>query len=255
MDILKAAGFRLRALVHEVDMPLVSTLLADLAYTVTSTAAEAEAQSRSRARDISSWLIERAGRLGADAVVKTVRCPSEALIDRFVSAGVASDLVMLALSGAPEGPSQAIDLLVATGSPVLILPDTVDAAVPVGALRIALAWDGTSTAARAVRDAMPLLAVASDVAILVVQGDKDIPVEAHEHILGWLRHHGMDPRLVVRERGEHAVGDILQATALSQGCNLLVMGAYGHGRLRELVLGGATRSVLHHLSMPVLMSH
>jgi nucleotide-binding universal stress UspA family protein len=72
---------------------------------------------------------------------------------------------------------------------------------------------------------------------------------------GWYARHGFDVEIRVVRSQEKEVGDVLRATAAELGADLIVMGAYGRSRLRELILGGATHSMLKHMTVPVLMSH
>jgi nucleotide-binding universal stress UspA family protein len=133
-----------------------------------------------------------------------------------------------------------------------IVPDTLKALKD---RTIAIAWDGSRPAARAVHDSLPLLLLAKDVTIVTIEGDKDMPSDTVSGLHQHLSTHGLRSRhlgLGVRNVG---VGEQLQQAALNEDAALLVMGAYGHSRLRELVLGGATRAVVRNPLLPVLMSH
>ncbi len=137
-----------------------------------------------------------------------------------------------------------------TGRPVLVAPPSAPSGT---AGHVALAWNGTREAARAVWAARPFLAVAERISIVTViqDGWEASPVE----LATYLARHGVDAETHLVKLGDVEVGERLLASAGQLEADVLVMGGYGHSRLRELVLGGATRSVLEQASLPVLMAH
>ncbi len=145
------------------------------------------------------------------------------------------------------------DLVLSSGRPVLVVPR----AALAGSLgrRIAIAWNGSGEASRALADAMPLLRKADQVAILLAKSADSA------HVLAMLVNHLKRNGVAAEARGiearayDHDAGTALLAEADAFAADLLVMGAYGRSRIRELVLGGATRHILQHLPIPALMSH
>lgn len=140
-----------------------------------------------------------------------------------------------------------------TATPVLVLPPSQPATAAIGR-HVLVAWKNSRESARAVRAAMPFLKAAESVTVLTVEPPGQRSDEAAA--LGdWLHRHGIAarPQAVIASGGE--VGDMILSCCADQGADLLVMGSYGHSRLRELVLGGATRTVLEGLSVPALMTH
>ncbi len=145
------------------------------------------------------------------------------------------------------------ELVLGSGRPVLVVPHA-----PLAAdfgHRIVIAWNGSREASRAVADAMPLLRHAERVAVLLAKtverpGTADL-IHAH------LARNGIVADVQALEAGasDHDAGAALLAEADAFDADLLVMGGYGRSRMRELVLGGATRHVLQHLPIPALMSH
>ena len=119
--------------------------------------------------------------------------------------------------------------------------------------RVLLAWNGSREAARAMAEAMPFLGRATSV--LVLEMDSGPEPEASIEAARALAAHG------VRAEARHTVtagvaaGEILLSTAAETGADLLVMGAYGHTRLRELAFGGVTRTVFAHMTLPVLAAY
>lgn len=254
MAIAARLDARFHAAVHEVDIAPVSNVLADLAANVTAMSDRAEAASKAAASDITVWLKDRASVLGKPVCIDRVRCRPEALIDHWIIPARTSDLTMLAAPQTDQQQALAVDLIFTIGGPVLLVPDA--EAPPVNdVFGVCIAWDGGRAAARAVRDAMPFLSAAGDVSIVVISDDKHIEGKSASALTHWLGHRGITSRLLTRSRGTVPVGETIQAAALAAGADLLVMGAYGHSRLRELVLGGATRSILEHARLPILTTH
>jgi nucleotide-binding universal stress UspA family protein len=146
-------------------------------------------------------------------------------------------------------------LAIESGRPVLVIPHK--GKFNIFGRRITVAWNGTREAARATFDALPLLKVANNVRILWInpQDDPDAGDIPTAEIAASLARHGVkcEGRMLLADDAK--VGDVLRADMEEDGSDLLVMGAYGRSRLREFVFGGATREVLRHMTVPVLMSH
>lgn len=147
-------------------------------------------------------------------------------------------------------------LVLMAGRPVLVIPYVGNFA-KLGE-RILVAWDASRLATRAVNDAMSVLTKAKKVEVLAVNpkgGDGGHGEVVGADICLHLARHG------VKAEAQHVVaddmdaGNMLLSRAADEGIDLIVMGAYGHRRLRELVLGGVTRHMLTHMTVPVLMSH
>ena len=121
-----------------------------------------------------------------------------------------------------------------------------------------IAWSATRESTRAVTAALPLLKRAKKVTVIV--GDAIPGVGGHGAMPGadialYLARHGIQVEVSQEKTAGIDVGSLLLSRISDLGADLLVMGAYGHSRLRELVLGGVTRTILHEMTVPVLMSH
>lgn len=172
----------------------------------------------------------------------------------LTSAARQHDLTMIAFSDSESGAALAEAAIFGTGRPTMLIP----AAPPEAArpfAKIALAWDGSGTASRALHDAMPLLTHANEVVVITAPADKLIHENEVSGLSDYLVRHGIAPRLVKADIEVLDIGLALQHRAREEGCGLLVMGAFGHSRLQQFILGGATRDVLGNLQMPVFMSH
>ncbi len=194
--------------------------------------------------------------------------PHEARLDRN-DAGIAmirharySDLVIV---GQPDPvevenvapPQLPVEVLLNAGKPVLMIPkhghfETVGR-------RVLVAWDGSREAARAITDAMPFLKRADRVVVLVINPEYGEDGSKHGQEPGadialFLARHGTKPEVLVKTTHIGITPSIL-TVASELAADLIVMGGYGHTRLREFVAGGTTRSMLNAMAVPVLMSH
>lgn len=143
-----------------------------------------------------------------------------------------------------------------SGRPTMILPQSRGGRRPIVFENVLVAWDGSRTAARVVADALPILKRASSVMIVTVTGEKAIPIDpAPEQLSEKLAAHRIRAthRLIPIE--DWHIGDLLMHCARTHSADVIVMGAYGRSRLAEFVLGGATKSLLTHPPVPLLVSH
>ena len=148
------------------------------------------------------------------------------------------------------------EVALASGRAVLVVPYAGHFA-DVGQ-RVVIAWSPTREAARAVADATPLLAAAEQVSVLTIDPPEapDRPGELPApDIAAHLAGHGVKARIETTISTGLPVGEVLLSRLADFGADLLVMGAYGHSRTCEMLLGGVTRSVLRNMTVPVLMSH
>jgi nucleotide-binding universal stress UspA family protein len=154
----------------------------------------------------------------------------------------------------PAGRQLVEDVLMTSGRPILVIP-YIGRFATVGT-RILVGWNNSREAARAVNDAMPLLAKATSVTVLEASPRHPAPADATSAgITRHLTRHGIRAETTRTVTGSISTPDLLLNYAADMSADLLVVGAYGHSRLRELVLGGVTRELLRHMTLPVLMSH
>jgi nucleotide-binding universal stress UspA family protein len=144
---------------------------------------------------------------------------------------------------------QLSDILLGAACPVLMLPDSKPPALPPES--VLLAWNGERECARALKAAMPLLSQVKKIDIVSVNREDDEAKEIASH----LNRHGFETEIHSVENGHFDSGGLLLNKATELGSQMLIMGAYGHSRIRELMLGGTTMHVLEHTDLPVLFSH
>ncbi|MBL0730025.1 universal stress protein [Piscinibacter sp. HJYY11] len=144
-------------------------------------------------------------------------------------------------------------VVMASGKPALVIPyagrfDSIGR-------NVLIAWRPTRECARAVEAALPLLQRAARVHVVCWGEDSFGPAETTFGIVRALRWHGVECTAHRYPKEPEKLGEVLLSTAAAQDSELLVMGAYGHHRLRELLLGGTTRTLLRSMTLPVLMAH
>ena len=163
--------------------------------------------------------------------------------------------------GAPHEPeSSAIEekiveaALFDSGRPVIVVPYIQKA--PLKLDRVMVCWDGSRAAARAIADATPLLERAGLVEVVIIANERGKQDKIEGADMGQhLARHGLEVEVKRIDYGNLDVADALLSHAADSDVDFIVMGGYGHSRLREFVLGGVTRSILRTMTAPVLMSH
>jgi len=190
-----------------------------------------------------------AGRLSASLVIEA---GTES--DRVAEEGRLHDLVVVARSPAEAGFSGPTleAALFESGRPVLLAPTRPLSDLP---KRIAIAWNGSREAARAASAGLPLLRHARELVVISGEGKDDRPIAHPSALKRYLALHGIAADAWNYQPEDWPVSGSLVAQAKKAGVDLLIMGAYGHSRLRELVLGGATRAALKASDLAVLMVH
>ena len=216
---------------------------------------------REHAAAAEAMFLERTKQAGVSAEWRLVHKSSGDLGRQLTDHARYADLTIIGQPN-PQGDEQTLRLnleerlIMNAGGSVLVVPffGTFDA---VGE-RILIAWDGGREAKRAVNDALDFLTGASAVVVLQVNPKGDTHAERDIEVAEMAAHltrHGIkaEGQQIVAE--DMKVGDMILSRAADAKADMIVMGAYGQSRLLEFVLGGATRYVLKHMTMPVLMSH
>jgi nucleotide-binding universal stress UspA family protein len=178
-----------------------------------------------------------------------------------VAIGTAARLYDLSVVLQPDPEHQAIDdvisteLLLNAGGPALFIPYIFRGAF--AAKRIGICWDGSQPAARALRDARPFLAKADTLcAVSIGAADSGAPDASLEKLVAHLGRVGLRVKPVnLPARSGADIQPSLLSFAADESLDMLVMGAYGHSRLREGIFGGVTREMLRTMTIPTLMSH
>ena len=167
------------------------------------------------------------------------------------------DLAVVGQAPRDQGVSEELLIegaLFGSGRPVVVVPQI--HTQPIKLDKVMVCWDGSRPAARAIGDAIPLFGLAKAIEIVVVTGERDKSGEiTGANMKRHLARHGISVEIKRIAAGSADVQTAILAHAADSGADFIVMGGYGHSRLREFILGGVTRSILKSMPAPVLMSH
>jgi len=147
-------------------------------------------------------------------------------------------------------------IIFGSGRPTLIVPHARKRAGAFALDTVVVAWDFSRPASRAVADALPVLERAKRVCVVTVTNEKVIDAKRSGlELAKHLARHGVEVVLDTVDAAGRTIGDVLESHVTSRNADLLVMGAYGHSRIRDFILGGATKSMLSRPPFPIFLSH
>lgn len=199
---------------------------------------------------------EAVGRRGYSSEWRSV---AGTVVETLVSQARYADLVVVGQADPDAPPSMqprrlAEDVVMAGERPVLIVP-FIGTARPPGKT-VLLCWNDSREAARAATAALPLLRAAERTIVLIVDpAGTPEPVEPGADVAGWLARHGVKVTVQRDSAADSNIGGVILSRAADHDADLIVMGIYGHSRLRERVLGGASRTLLASMTVPLLVTH
>jgi nucleotide-binding universal stress UspA family protein len=255
--LAKRLGGALTLLTVQVDIPAMMNPLANALIHLDRIAEEEEARSATTAQLEAVYARIAAESAGSTVSTQSVVARLFEEADAVTRAARTRDLTLVAIGPALEADrDMAETVLFGSGRPVLIYPEDQKVTPADNFDTVAIAWDGGARAARAVADALPLLHRARSVRIFTAVGEKPQAVKgAAQDLVRHLDAHGI--AAAVDERLAHAepIGRRFATYVNAIRPDLLVMGGFGHARLREFILGGATQAMLEGPPCPVLMSH
>jgi nucleotide-binding universal stress UspA family protein len=214
-------------------------------------------ESDKKARDAVAHFEEAARLAGVSAETRIISTGISGAADQL---GRLARRFDLAIVGQPDGnnaaPDEVVDegVLFESGRPVIFVPFIQKAGLKLD--RVMVCWDGSRAATRAVADSIPILQKAKLVEIVIVaakgfKSDEAPGVDLAKH----LARHGLDVNLKRITSPDIDVASTILSYAADSSADMIVMGGYGHSRLREFVLGGVTRSIFETMTIPALMSH
>ena len=257
IDLAQTHGAHLIGLCLAVEPPVPATIFGLMPPDLLTSQRKAILEQAETATALFRVAVEAAGLSGEGRIVQV---PDLDAGDVFIQHVRHADLVILSQADpeemSPLRSELTTDILMGSGRPAIVIPYIGPA--PTLGQRVLVAWDGGREATRAVNDSLPLLKRAHSVTVLSVNPDvssngdrRDPGADISLH----LARHGIKVTAARTVARKTSIGDVILADIADTSIDLLVMGAYGHSRLRELVLGGVTRHLLEHMTVPVLMSH
>jgi len=250
VSVAAALGAHLAALSCETRVQLPGHFVS--ASIVDGVIAGETAKSRKSAHDLLAAFDAAANKAGILHETILEKCLTLEVPDLLVEYARLRDLTILPAS-ADQWYAEAV--IFGSGRPTLVLPVSLKRR-PFQIATVAVAWDFSRAAARAISDALPILELAKKVHIVTVINEKALDTKrSGEELAKNLARHGIDVVLDKVDAKGGSIGEVLESYTSSQDADLLVMGAYGHSKWREFVLGGATRSLLSKPPLPILLSH
>lgn len=254
VSVAEAFGAHVAAIAFAHDPVIPATLMGGVpADFIESQRAEAEAA----ASTAITRFEEAARRAGVSAESRLLAASIAEASDQFSRITRRFDLAVVG-QAEPEkaSPEELIaeSALFGGGRPILIVPYIQKASLELG--KVLVCWDGSRAAARAAGDALPFLSRADDIEVLIVAGERgkgdEIPgADVGQH----LARHGLKVDVKRIVAGDTDVANTILSYVADSAADLIVMGGYGHSRLREFILGGVTRGILEAMTVPTLMSH
>jgi nucleotide-binding universal stress UspA family protein len=249
-------GAKLSAITVEALMEVRSNVVAEYLIGLSGMAEAEREKSRQACREALSYFRDKAqaAKVLGDAI--HVKAGIYFMAEAVAAEARGRDLCLIPVGDPFDGQrSVAAQVVFDSGRPVLVFaPGAADLKSRIG--KAVVAWDGSRSAARAINDALPLLEGASQVSVLTLVNDKPTAVRGlGETAVRHLKAHGVPAVAKELDVEKGSARAMIADYALGAGADLLVMGAYGHSRAREFILGGATEEVLQELKTPVLFSH
>jgi nucleotide-binding universal stress UspA family protein len=242
------------ALVLKASIPRVSSALGNMLIDVPAMIGDAKEKCRLRGEELVQAMREETGPSGISLRTTEIECLPAAFGDAVADHARYHDLVMVGLgSGNVALQATAETAIFGSGRPTLLVPEE----MPVATFgHVMIGWDGSRVAARAVADARDFLRRAQVITIASVTDEKPLPEEdPGSRLAEYLTRHGIQTTVAGVQSHGRPIAQSLQEHAREIGADMLVMGAFGHSRIRDFVLGGATSGILRQLRLPVLLSH
>lgn len=252
--LAERVGAGITALAFDLDFHAPGNAIANRVLDLPGMVAAARERARANAAAATQTFEDACRNAGVAGDVLAYRCEESRVTEVVVECARLRDLTVVP---APETGVQqqwvAESVVFGSGRPILLLPA---AAADVPLRTVAVAWDGTRPAARALADALPLLRLAETVRIFTVGGEKALPkMHGFDEIRRHLSRHGIEATCDLVDGAGRPIGETMAGYVASHGADLLVMGAYAHSRMRDFILGGATRSMVAAPPIPALLSH
>jgi len=257
VDLAAALGAKVSAIACEVKINVPGSLLDRRFLNVPAMVAAELKKSATNAQQLLATFQDAAEKRGNFQEQVLEHCLTSEVPEVLVEYSRLRDLTIVPV---PEGDYldqwYAESIIFGSGRPIVILPYERKRSGSFALDTVIVAWDFSRPATRAMADAMPILEKAKRVCVLTVTKEKAIDTRrSGAELAKHLARHGADVVLDEVDAKGRSIGDVFEAHVTYRNADLLVMGAYGHSRLREFVLGGATKSMLTRPPLPIFMSH
>jgi nucleotide-binding universal stress UspA family protein len=257
VDLAAALGAKLSAIACEVKITAPGSPLGNYLLDIPAMIAAEVNKSATYAQQLLAAFQAAAEKSGLFQERILEQCVTSEVPDVFIEYARLRDLTIVPV---PEGNYfdqwYAESIIFGSGRPTVVLPHTRKRTGSFALDTVIVAWDFSRSATRAIADAMPILEKAKRVCVLTVTKEKAIDTRrSGAELAKYLARHSVDVVLDEVDAKGRSIGDVFEAHVTYRHANLLVMGAYGHSRVREFVLGGATRTMLARPPVPIFLSH
>lgn len=253
----EALGARISALTFKIEIPSTSNVLANTLLDIPGMIAAERQKSMANARDLISVFESMATKRGVAHRQIIESCTTSQLAAIVTEYARMHDFTMV-----PIGDQVTLQQYVAecvifgSGRPTIVFPEVPKSSNSSSLDIVGVAWDFSRPAARAVADALPILQRAKTVRVVTITHEKTIDTRrSGAELAKHLAFHGIEVVLEEEAAAGRTIGQALEGYATARELDLLVMGAYGHSRTRDFILGGATRTIVANPPLPVLLSH
>lgn len=250
-------GAHISALTFKIEIPSTSNVLANALLDIPAMVASERQRSAASAQKLISVFEATATKRGVPHQQAVESCATSQLAARVTEHARMHDITMIPV-GEEVGLQQYVaeSVIFGSGRPTIVFSEAPKRSDPLSLNVIGVAWDFSRPAARAVADALPILERAKTVRVVTIRQEKTIETRRSAADLAkHLAFHGIEAVLEEEDAAGRTIGQALEDYVSAREIDLLVMGAYGHSRLRDFVLGGATKTIIAHPPLPVLLSH
>ena len=252
--VARHLGADVHGLVMNATFPPVSSLMGNMIINVDSMVREVTAKCHVRGAALVQAMQAALGPIGITFRSTQVDCTLGTIGGAAATHARYHDLIVTGLNANDMSMQATAETVVfGSGRPSLLVPQDLP---PSQYQHVMIAWDGSRVATRAVADARDFLRLAKTVTIAVVTDEKTLPEDNPGlKLIDYLDRHNINSTVALVQTQHRPIGRALQDHALEIGAGVMVMGAFGHSRMRDFVMGGATAGILRDLKLPVLLSH
>ena len=257
VDFAGALGARISALAFNVEIPNVGNVLANKILDVSGMIAAERQKSVANAQALIRAFESTATKRGVPYGQVIESRPTSQLAAIVTEHARMHDVTMIPIGEQADLQQYVAECVIfGSGRPTIVFPEVSKRDDPPSFDVVGVAWDFSRPAARAVADALPILQLAKTVRVVTITQEKTIDTrrsgtELEKH----LACHGIEVVLEEEDAAGRTIGQALEGYVTAREIDLLVMGAYGHSRMRDFILGGATKSIVANPPLPVLLSH
>ena len=259
IDFAATVGARISAVACEVKIRVPGNILANALLDIPGMIAAEAKKSATNAESLLAAFQDGAEKRGVFQERILERCLTSEVSGVLVEYARLRDLTIVPVSDGEYvdiGHWSVESIIFGSGRPTLIVPQSRKRPGAFALDTVVVAWDFSRPAARAVADALPVLKKAKRTCVVTVTNEKLIDTKrSGPELAKHLARHGVNVVLDTVDAAGRSVGDVLESYLASRNADALVMGAYGHSRIRDFILGGATKSMIARPPLPILLSH